>query len=111
MAGAETIHMGQHGHDAARLGGETVPAQKRVEPDQAALAACGVTDYTRASTRITAKLANATQALALQIPEKAPILRSVAINREGGPDDPGRPVEYGRTWFAGDRVSLVLTGL
>lgn len=77
----------------------------------AALAACGVEDYSRASTRITAKLANATQALALQIPEKAPILRSVAINREGGPDDPGRPVEYGRTWFAGDRVSLVLTGL
>lgn len=70
----------------------------------AALAACGVADYTRASTRITAKLATATQALALQIPQRAPVLRSVAVNVDAG----GRPVEYGRTWFAGDRVSLVL---
>lgn len=70
----------------------------------AALAACGVADYTRASTRITAKLANATQAVALRIPQGAPVLRSVAVNL----DDRGRPVEYGRTWFAGDRVSLVL---
>lgn len=70
----------------------------------AALAACGIADYTRASTRITAKLASATQAIALQIPQGAPILRSVAINL----DPTGRPVEYGRTWFAGDRVSLVV---
>jgi GntR family phosphonate transport system transcriptional regulator len=70
----------------------------------AALAACGVGDYTRASTRITAKLASATQALALQIPQRAPVLRSVAVNV----DAMGRPVEYGRTWFAGDRVSLTL---
>ena len=70
----------------------------------AALAVCGVADYTRASTRITAKLANATQAVALRIPQGAPVLRSVAVNL----DDRGRPVEYGRTWFAGDRVSLVL---
>lgn len=70
----------------------------------AALAACGVGDYTRASTQITAKLATATQAVALQVPQKAPILRSVAVNVDAG----GRPVEYGRTWFAGDRVSLVL---
>lgn len=70
----------------------------------AALAACGVADYTRASTRITAKLASATQGALLQLPQGAPILRSVALNVDGG----GRPVEYGRTWFAGDRVSLVV---
>lgn len=70
----------------------------------AALAACGVADYTRASTRITAKLASATQGALLQLPQGAPILRSVAVNVDGG----GRPVEYGRTWFAGDRVSLVV---
>lgn len=72
----------------------------------AALAACGVADYTRASTRITAKLASATQAVALQVPQGAPVLRSVAINLDAA----GRPVEYGRTWFAGDRVSLVVGG-
>ena len=69
-----------------------------------ALARCGVPDYTRTSTRLTAKAASATQALHLRIDEGAPILRSVGINVD--PD--GRPVEYGRTWFAGDRVTLVM---
>ena len=67
-----------------------------------ALAAAGVTDYTRASPRLPAKVASATQALHLHIAEGAPILRSVAINV----DPSGRPIEYGRTWFAGDRVTL-----
>lgn len=71
----------------------------------AALAACGVTDYTRASTRLTAKLATPVQALTLQVAEGAPILRAVAINV----DPAGVPVEYGTTWFAGDRVTLTVT--
>jgi GntR family transcriptional regulator, phosphonate transport system regulatory protein len=70
----------------------------------AALQACGLTDYTRASTRITAKLANPVLALALQVAERAPVLRSVAVNI----DTDGRPVEYGATWFAGDRVTLTV---
>jgi GntR family transcriptional regulator, phosphonate transport system regulatory protein len=70
----------------------------------AALAACGVVDYTRASTRITAKLASPLLALTLQIPSGAPILRSVAINVDAN----GRAVEYGTTWFAGDRVTLTV---
>ncbi|WP_299727029.1 phosphonate metabolism transcriptional regulator PhnF [uncultured Tateyamaria sp.] len=70
----------------------------------AALQAAGVTDYTRASTRLTAKTATATQALHLRIAEGAPILRSVGINV----DVNGTPVEYGRSWFAGDRVTLTL---
>jgi len=64
-----------------------------------ALARAGVPDYVRSSTRLTAKLASATQALHLQIAENAPLLRSVSVNSD--PD--GRAVEYGRTWFAGDR--------
>ena len=70
----------------------------------AALAACGVADYTRAVTRLTAKSARAVLALRLHLPEGAPILRAVAINV----DPAGRPVEYGTTWFAGDRVSLTI---
>jgi GntR family phosphonate transport system transcriptional regulator len=69
-----------------------------------ALAQAGVADYTRASTRLTAKLANATQALHLRLSEGAPILRSAGINVD--PD--GVPVEYGVTWFVGDRVTLTL---
>lgn len=71
----------------------------------AALARGGVADYTRASTRLTAKLASPTQALHLALRQGAPILRAVAVNV----DAEGRPVEYGHTWFAGDRVSLVVT--
>lgn len=70
----------------------------------AALAACGLPDYTRASTRLTAKAAKPMLALALQIKEGAPVLRSVAINVDAA----GVPIEYGTTWFAGDRITLTV---
>ncbi len=70
----------------------------------AALQQSGVADYTRASTRLTAELATATQALHLRIVEGAPILRTTGVNV----DPNGPPIEYGRTWFAGDRVTLTL---
>ena len=69
-----------------------------------ALETCGVDDYTRASTRITAKLASPTQALHLGLREGAPILRTEGINI----DRDGVPVEFGRSWFSGDRVTLTL---
>lgn len=69
-----------------------------------ALGVAGVTDYTRKSTRLTAVLANATQALHLQMREGDPLLRSTGVNV----DLEGQPVEYGRTFFAGDRVTLTL---
>lgn len=71
----------------------------------AALAAEGVADYTRAWTRLTAKAANPMLATHLRVPEGAPILRSVGLNV----DAKGIPVEYGSTWFAGDRVTLTVT--
>lgn len=71
----------------------------------AALRAAGVEDYTRASTRLNAKTATATQAVNLRIPEGAPILRTIGINV----DDAGVPIEYGHTWFAGDRVTLTVS--
>ncbi|WP_299354858.1 phosphonate metabolism transcriptional regulator PhnF [uncultured Shimia sp.] len=70
-----------------------------------ALRACGVEDYTRASTRISARRATATQAHHLRIHEGDPVVLSVAINV----DPEGRPTEYGVSWFAGDRVTLTLT--
>lgn len=81
-------------------------ALKKTSSVTEALRLCGVADYTRASTRITAKLANSTQAQVLRIPEGAPIIRTTGINV----DADGAPVEYGRTWFAGDRVTLTLDG-
>ncbi len=64
----------------------------------------GVDDYLRAETRITAEAASPTQALHLGLREGAPLLRSVALNTT--PD--GVPIERGSTWFAGDKVTLVV---
>jgi GntR family phosphonate transport system transcriptional regulator len=69
-----------------------------------ALAACGVTDYTRAETRLTAQLADPVLAVALAVRAGAPVLRTVAVNV--GAD--GMPVELGTTWFAGERVTLTV---
>lgn len=70
----------------------------------AAMASGGVADYTRASTRLTARRADPVQALHLRLAEGAAILRTVAVNV----DSAGVPVEYGTTWFAGDRVTLTI---
>ncbi|MEI4469913.1 phosphonate metabolism transcriptional regulator PhnF [Frigidibacter sp. MR17.24] len=70
-----------------------------------ALAAVGIADYTRAETRLTAVRADAIAAGHLRLREGDPLLRTVSVNV--GPD--GRPVEYGRTVFAGDRVTLTVT--
>jgi GntR family phosphonate transport system transcriptional regulator len=69
-----------------------------------ALAALGLTDYTRAETRMTAQLADPVQAVALTIRAGAPVLRTVAVNVDPG----GAPVELGTTWFAGERVTLTV---
>lgn len=69
-----------------------------------ALRAVGVEDYTRASTRLTAVRASATHALHLQVAEGDPLMKSSGVNV----DVERVPVEYGRTWFAGDRVTLTL---
>lgn len=69
-----------------------------------ALAALGLTDYTRAETRLTAQLADPVLALALAIRPGAPVLRTVGVNV----DPKGVPVEQGTTWFAGERVTLTV---
>jgi GntR family phosphonate transport system transcriptional regulator len=72
----------------------------------AALAKAGVADYTRRSTWVTAVLADAAMALHLQARTGDPLLRTTQVNV----DPEGVPVEYGRTWFVGDRVTLTLEG-
>jgi len=71
-----------------------------------ALRACGVPDYIRVSTRLTAKIATQIQARHLHLHDGAPVLCTVSINA----DAEGRPVEYGHSWFAGDRVTVTLDG-
>ena len=69
-----------------------------------AFAENGLSDYLRASTDITATRATAIQATQLGLREGSPILRTVSINV----DQNNTPVEYGRSWFAGDHVTLTL---
>ncbi|KMW58734.1 Transcriptional regulator PhnF [Candidatus Rhodobacter oscarellae] len=85
-----------------------LPAALRVTGSvTTALRACKIEDFTRASTRLTAALAGPTQALHLSLREGAPLIYSEGINLD--PD--GRPIEFGRTWFAGERVTLTLGGV
>ena len=88
---------------AGRLPG-FLEAMGRLNSITAALAEVGVADYTRASTRLTAKVADVVQAGHLQVSQGAPLLRSVTLNV----DPMGVPVEYGTTWFVGDRVTLTV---
>ncbi|MBL9075613.1 phosphonate metabolism transcriptional regulator PhnF [Tabrizicola sp.] len=68
------------------------------------LAASGLTDYTRAETRLTAQLADPVLAVALAVRPGAPVMRTVAVNVDPG----GVPIELGTTWFAGERVTLTV---
>ncbi|MBB4176194.1 phosphonate metabolism transcriptional regulator PhnF [Sulfitobacter noctilucicola] len=79
-------------------------ALKKTDGVTAALRLVGVDDFTRVSTRLTAVRATATQALLLQVAEGDPLLKTTGVNHS----DLGQPVEYGRSWFAGDRITLTL---
>lgn len=97
VAVVESVFPAEHLHgidDALRLHTSITEALKTV----------GISDYTRASTRLTAVRASATQALHLHVAEGDPLLKSTSVNV----DETGLPIEYGRTWFAGDRVTLTL---
>lgn len=65
----------------------------------------GIPDYVRAETRISVDHATPTQALHLRIGAGDAVLKSVGINRTEG----GLPIEFGTTWFAGDKVTLTVT--
>jgi GntR family phosphonate transport system transcriptional regulator len=69
-----------------------------------ALAASGLPDFTRAETRLTARLADPVLALALGVRPGAPVLQTLAVNV----DPQGNAVEHGVTWFAGERVTLTV---
>ena len=79
-------------------------ALARLRSVTAALAEQGIADYTRAFTRVTAKIARGPRAGLLRIAEGAPVLRTESVNV----DADGTPVEYGLSWFAGDHVALTV---
>lgn len=70
-------------------------------------AAHGVADYTRASTEVTAQIATNTQAALLELRPGDPILGTTSVNV----DRLGAPIEFGRSWFAADRVTLTVSDM
>lgn len=105
FADAQPVAMFRSVFPAARF--PTLPEALRADPSiTKAMAAGGVRDYARARTRVTAKIAKPVQALRLQLREGAPLLRTEAVNV----DCDGAAVEYGVTWFAGERVTLTIAG-
>lgn len=88
---------------AARLPGlpEALRASGSVT---AALAACGVADYQRRWTRLTACAAEAVTARRLRVAPGHPLLRATSLNCDAA----GAPVEFGRTWFCTERIELIV---
>lgn len=72
----------------------------------AALAACGIPDYTRAWTRLTAVPVDGLLAGHLQLRRGEPVMRAESLNH----DPQGQPLEYGIAHFAGSRVTLTVAG-
>ncbi|TNC71326.1 phosphonate metabolism transcriptional regulator PhnF [Rubellimicrobium roseum] len=103
LADGEPVALFRSAFPAARF--PDLPAHLGREPSvTAALAASGVPDYRRATTRLAAVLATPDQAARLRLALPAALLRSTHVNA----DPKGNPVEFGSTWFGGDRVALVL---
>ncbi|MDR6854215.1 phosphonate metabolism transcriptional regulator PhnF [Variovorax guangxiensis] len=71
----------------------------------AAFAAHGVADYTRHESRITAQMPEPEVAAQLRQPAARPVLLVESVNV----DTEAQPIEFARTWFAGDRVTLTVT--
>lgn len=69
-----------------------------------ALAACGVEDYVRQRTRITARLASEITARHLEINTGDPVLSVKSLNIL--PD--ATPIESGHSFMAGDRIALIV---
>lgn len=71
----------------------------------AALAACGVTDYTRWVTRVLARMPSEAEARYLEQPTTRPVLQTESVNI----DAHGAPIQRSTTIFSGDRVQVVVS--
>jgi len=101
-ADGRPLSLADHHFEASRF-----PGLAQVYADtgsiSAALATYDVTDFSRKSTDVTARLPSREEADLLAQPASRPVLVAQSINVTAD----GTPLEYGRTLFAGDRVQMV----
>ncbi|WP_458096781.1 phosphonate metabolism transcriptional regulator PhnF [Roseomonas sp. WA12] len=103
LADGKPLVLGLHHMPLPRFAG--AEAALRVAPSiTAALAACGVADYRRAHTRISARLPTADEAHRLRQARMRPVLASEALNI----DPEGRPVDFTLACYAAGRVQVLV---
>ncbi len=102
VADGRPLNVSSHHFQKSRVPGMAA-AYRQCLSISAALALCGVSDFTRAVTRVTAQVARAEDARLLEQSIKRPILVSEGINL----DPAGRPLEFTVTRWASDRTQFV----
>lgn len=102
-ADGRPVSLGRHHFPAVRFAG--IVAHLRADASiTRALAACGVPDYQRRITRITARMPTGEEALALAQSRSRPVLVSEALNV----DAEGKPVDATLGCYAAGRAQLVV---
>ena len=102
LADARPVSLTTH-HFPASLGPGLLAALAEAAGISAALAAIGVPDYRRQTTRVTARMPTAAEARLLRIPRARPLLAAENINVDAA----GRVVEFGLARYPTPRVQLV----
>ncbi len=102
MADGRPVTLGAHHFSAARFPG-LLAALRAVPTISEALALCGVSDYRRLVTRVTARLPQPPEAELLAMPRNRPVLVAENVNV----DQDGVVVEFGITRYPTPRVQLV----
>jgi GntR family phosphonate transport system transcriptional regulator len=102
-ADGRPLMVAAHYFPAARFAG-MIEAYRDTGSVTRAFAACGLADYFRLSTRVTARIPRAGDLRLLRQPPNRPILLTESVNV----DADGRPVEYCMTRWASDRVQLLI---
>jgi len=101
-AGDRVLSVGEHYFPPALAG--IGSAVERTGSISLALTEFGIADYERLHSVITARLPDARSAMLLGQAETRPVLCVEYVNVAPG----GRPVEFGRTHFPGDRLQLTV---
>ena len=102
-AGGQPLHVSDRYFPLPRFDGLDAHVQATGSITEA-FARLGVVDYTRRTSRISARLPQPDVAERLCQPAARPTLQVSSVNV----DAQGRPIEYAKTWFAGDRVTLTV---
>jgi GntR family transcriptional regulator, phosphonate transport system regulatory protein len=99
----QALHVSDRYFPLPRFAGLDVHLQETASISQS-FTRLGVADYTRQQSRISACLPRAEVADHLSQASTRPVLQVTSVNV----DAIGIPIEYARTWFAGDRVTLTV---